>query len=177
MNVRDGKLAVPVKAVQREIQVASSIQHQHIVQLLDFFAEEEHLAIVVRRSRFCCLPLLGAACCCGAWCPGAWCPGGCGSSSACLPACPPTSYPPAPALKCCNSACLFLVCCLQYRLVEGRDLLDELNARGGRLDEPTAAAFCLQLVGWRAWPAGWLGVGQGVALATQTQPQHPLTWA
>ena len=48
MNVRDGKLAVPVKAVQREIQVASSIQHPHIVELLDFFAEGECLAIVVR---------------------------------------------------------------------------------------------------------------------------------
>ena len=93
------------------------------------------------------------------------------SSSCCLPACLPACK--LPTCSCSHMMQLLLVYCLQYRLVEGRDLLDELNARGGRLDEPTAAAYFLQLVGF-----GWLvGRWWERTSASSSLAQHPLTCA
>ena len=46
MNNRDGVMAMPVKAVKREIEYASSISHDNIVKLVDVFAEKQSLVIV-----------------------------------------------------------------------------------------------------------------------------------
>ena len=46
MNNRDGVMAMPVKAVKREIEYASSISHDNIVKLIDVFAERQSLIIV-----------------------------------------------------------------------------------------------------------------------------------
>ena len=46
MNNRDGVMAMPVKAVKREIEYASSISHENIVKLIDVFAEKQNLVIV-----------------------------------------------------------------------------------------------------------------------------------
>ena len=46
MNNKDGVMAMPVKAVKREIEYASSISHNNVVKLLDVFAEKQNLIIV-----------------------------------------------------------------------------------------------------------------------------------
>ncbi len=46
MNTRDGVMTMPVKSVKREIEIASSMRHPNIVQLLDVFAEGTQLVIV-----------------------------------------------------------------------------------------------------------------------------------
>lgn len=46
MNNRDGTMAIPVKAVKREIECASGISHDNIVKLIDVFAEKRNLVIV-----------------------------------------------------------------------------------------------------------------------------------
>lgn len=79
MSVKDGKAIVPIKGVRREIQYAASVQHENIVKLIDFVADEKQIVIV-------------------------------------------------------------------WELINGSDLLDLLNDRGGRLDEVQAGGYFEQLL-------------------------------
>lgn len=79
MSVKDGKAIVPIKGVRREIQYASSVQHENIVKLIDFVADEKQIVIV-------------------------------------------------------------------WELINGSDLLDLLNDKGGRLDEVQASGYFRQLL-------------------------------
>jgi hypothetical protein len=79
MSVKDGRATVPIKGVRREIEYAASVQHDNVVKLVDFVADEHQIVIV-------------------------------------------------------------------WELIEGSDLLDLLNERGGRLDEAAAAFYFAQLL-------------------------------
>lgn len=79
MSVKDGKATVPIKGVRREIEYASSVQHENVVKLVDFVVDERQIVIV-------------------------------------------------------------------WELISGSDLLDLLNERGGRLEEPQAASYFAQLL-------------------------------
>jgi len=46
MNTRDGVMTMPIKAVKREIEIASSMTHPNIVRLIDVFAEDTRFVIV-----------------------------------------------------------------------------------------------------------------------------------
>lgn len=46
MSVKEGKASVPVKGVKREIEYAASMQHENIVQLLDYFVDEQQIVLV-----------------------------------------------------------------------------------------------------------------------------------
>ena len=46
MNTRDGVMTMPIKQVKREVEIASSMRHPNIVQLIDVFAEGTRLVIV-----------------------------------------------------------------------------------------------------------------------------------
>jgi serine/threonine protein kinase len=46
MNTRDGVMTMPIKQVKREVEIASSMRHPNIVQLIDVFAEGTQLVIV-----------------------------------------------------------------------------------------------------------------------------------
>lgn len=78
MNAKEGVMTMSLRQVKREISIASSLKHDHIVQLIDVFAEGSSLVLV-------------------------------------------------------------------WELVQGPDLLDLLNACGGRMSEKQAAHYLLQL--------------------------------
>ncbi|UPR05025.1 serine/threonine-protein kinase [Chloropicon primus] len=46
MNTRDGVMTMPIRQVKREVEIASSMKHPNIVQLIDVFAEGTQLVIV-----------------------------------------------------------------------------------------------------------------------------------
>jgi serine/threonine protein kinase len=79
MSIKDGKASVPIKGVRREIEYAASVQHDNVVQLVDFVADEHTIVIV-------------------------------------------------------------------WELIQGSDLLDLLNEKGGRLEEAEAAGYFAQLL-------------------------------
>ena len=79
MSIKDGKATVPIKGVRREIEYATSVQHDNVVKLVDFVADERQIVIV-------------------------------------------------------------------WELIQGSDLLDLLNEKGGRLEEPQAAGYFSQLL-------------------------------
>lgn len=79
MSIKDGKASVPIKGVRREIEYAASVQHDNVVKLVDFVADEQQIVIV-------------------------------------------------------------------WELIQGSDLLDLLNEKGGRLEEAVAAGYFAQLL-------------------------------
>jgi serine/threonine protein kinase len=79
MSIKDGKASVPIKGVRREIEYAASVQHDNVVKLIDFVADEQQIVIV-------------------------------------------------------------------WELIQGIDLLDLLNEKGGRLEEVQAAHYFSQLL-------------------------------
>lgn len=79
MSIKDGKASVPIKGVRREIEYAASVQHDNVVKLIDFVADEQQIVIV-------------------------------------------------------------------WELIQGIDLLDLLNEKGGRLEETQAAHYFAQLL-------------------------------
>jgi serine/threonine protein kinase len=79
MSMKDGKASVPIKGVRREIEYAASVQHDNVVKLIDFVADEQQIVIV-------------------------------------------------------------------WELIQGIDLLDLLNEKGGRLEEVHAAHYFAQLL-------------------------------
>jgi len=79
MSMKDGKASVPIKGVRREIEYAASVQHDNVVKLIDFVADEQQIVIV-------------------------------------------------------------------WELIQGIDLLDLLNEKGGRLEELQAAHYFAQLL-------------------------------
>jgi serine/threonine protein kinase len=79
MSIKDGKASVPIKGVRREIEYAASVQHDNVVKLIDFVADEQQIVIV-------------------------------------------------------------------WELIQGIDLLDLLNEKGGRLEEVEAAHYFSQLL-------------------------------
>ena len=79
MSVKDGKASVPIKGVRREIEYAASVQHDNVVKLVDFVADEQQIVIV-------------------------------------------------------------------WEIIQGSDLLDLLNEKGGRLEEAVAAGYFAQLL-------------------------------
>lgn len=51
MNTRDGVMTMPIKAVKREIEIASSMTHPNIVRLIDVFAEDTRYATRKQQPR------------------------------------------------------------------------------------------------------------------------------
>lgn len=51
LSLKEGKAAMPMAAIQREIEYAAAMQHENIVRLLDYFmANEQQMVIVVSRQ-------------------------------------------------------------------------------------------------------------------------------
>ena len=46
MNAKEGVMTMSLRQVKREISIASSLKHDHIVQLIDVFAEGSSLVLV-----------------------------------------------------------------------------------------------------------------------------------
>lgn len=46
MTAREGKASMPIRGVRREIEYTASVQHENVVQLIDFFTEEGMAVIV-----------------------------------------------------------------------------------------------------------------------------------
>jgi serine/threonine protein kinase len=46
MSIKDGRASMPIKGVRREIEYAAAVQHDNIVKLLDFVADERNIVIV-----------------------------------------------------------------------------------------------------------------------------------
>ncbi|KDD76548.1 protein kinase [Helicosporidium sp. ATCC 50920] len=46
MSAREGRASMPIRGVRREIEYTASVQHENVVQLIDFFVEDAHAVIV-----------------------------------------------------------------------------------------------------------------------------------
>jgi hypothetical protein len=105
------------------------MQHENIVQLLDYFVDEQQIVLVVRpagRPRWKKLAMLRR------WgLRGAQLRRGARSAGGANPLKLPTPFVPSRP---------------QWELISGPDLLDLLNECGGRLDEPTAVFYFRQLL-------------------------------